>query len=78
MAEGGSALLIGFYEQVCFASTMKLDLETKLQKKIDIPVFHDDQHGTAVVTTAALMNALKITGKKAARYKITILHIRAS
>jgi malate dehydrogenase (oxaloacetate-decarboxylating) len=37
-------------------------IEEELKKRLDIPVFHDDQHGTAVVTTAALMNALKLRG----------------
>jgi malate dehydrogenase (oxaloacetate-decarboxylating) len=40
------------------------EIERKLKKRCDIPVFHDDQHGTAVVTLAALLNALKFTGKK--------------
>ena len=40
------------------------EIERKLKEKLDIPVFHDDQHGTAVITLAALKNALKITGKK--------------
>jgi malate dehydrogenase (oxaloacetate-decarboxylating) len=40
------------------------EIERKLKKRCDIPIFHDDQHGTAVVTLAALMNALKLTGKK--------------
>jgi len=39
------------------------EIERKLQEKCDIPVFHDDQHGTAIVVTAALINALKLTGK---------------
>jgi len=40
------------------------EIERKLKKLCDIPIFHDDQHGTAVVTAAALINALKLTGKK--------------
>ncbi len=40
------------------------EIETRLQELCDIPVFHDDQHGTAVVTAAALLNALKLVGKK--------------
>ncbi len=48
------------------------EIEERLQKEIDIPVFHDDQHGTAVVTTAALINALKIVGKKAEDIKIVV------
>lgn len=39
------------------------EIEEKLQKVSDIPIFHDDQHGTAVVVTAALLNALKVVGK---------------
>lgn len=39
------------------------EIEEKLKKKCDIPVFHDDQHGTAVVVSAALINATKLTGK---------------
>ena len=39
------------------------EIEQKLQEVCDIPVFHDDQHGTAIVVSAALINALKITGK---------------
>ena len=40
------------------------EIEKKLKQVCDIPVFHDDQHGTAVVTMAAMLNALKLTGKK--------------
>lgn len=40
------------------------EIEERLKKACDIPVFHDDQHGTAIVVTAALLNALKFTGKK--------------
>lgn len=40
------------------------EIERRLKESCDIPVFHDDQHGTAVVTLAALINALKLTGKK--------------
>jgi malate dehydrogenase (oxaloacetate-decarboxylating) len=39
-------------------------IEQKLKETMDIPIFHDDQHGTAIITLAALINALKITGKK--------------
>lgn len=39
------------------------EIEAKLKEKLDIPVFHDDQHGTAIVTLAAIMNALKLVGK---------------
>ena len=40
------------------------EIERKLKERCDIPIFHDDQHGTAVVVLAALINALKLTGKK--------------
>ena len=40
------------------------EIEERLKEELDIPVFHDDQHGTAVVTMAALFNALKIVGKR--------------
>ncbi len=42
-----------------------VEVERTLIKELDIPVFHDDQHGTAIVVTAAVMNALKVAGKKA-------------
>lgn len=40
------------------------EIEAKLKEKLDIPVFHDDQHGTAIVVGAAMMNAVKLAGKK--------------
>ena len=49
------------------------EIERELKKKLDIPVFHDDQHGTAVVTLAGLTNALKIVGKRFEDIKIAIL-----
>lgn len=48
------------------------EIETRLQKELDIPVFHDDQHGTAIVVAAALINALKIVGKKMENIKVVI------
>jgi malate dehydrogenase (oxaloacetate-decarboxylating) len=48
------------------------EIERKLQAKCDIPVFHDDQHGTAVITFAGLFNALKIVDKKLADVKIVM------
>tara|TARA_B100000575_G_scaffold293073_1_gene303341 strand:+ start:1 stop:2001 length:2001 start_codon:yes stop_codon:yes gene_type:complete len=47
-------------------------IENKLKKILDIPVFHDDQHGTAIITTAALINALDITKKKINKIKIVV------
>ncbi|MEX2382404.1 MAG: NAD-dependent malic enzyme [Opitutales bacterium] len=49
------------------------EIEEKLQKILDIPVFHDDQHGTAIVVLAALLNALKISGKKMNEIRILVL-----
>jgi malate dehydrogenase (oxaloacetate-decarboxylating) len=46
------------------------EIERKLKEKCDIPIFHDDQHGTAVITLAGLINALKIVGKKKEDVKI--------
>ena len=51
---------------------MSPDTEEKLKEILDIPVFHDDQHGTAIITTAALLNALDITKKKIDKVKIVI------
>lgn len=48
------------------------EIERKLKEKCDIPIFHDDQHGTAVVTLAGLINALKVVGKKKNEVKIVI------
>jgi malate dehydrogenase (oxaloacetate-decarboxylating)(NADP+) len=47
-------------------------IEKTLDESMDIPVFHDDQHGTAIITTAALLNALEINGKKVNELKIVI------
>lgn len=43
------------------------EIEKKLKEKCDIPIFHDDQHGTAIITLAGLTNALKVVGKKKKR-----------
>ena len=48
------------------------EIEKKLQEALDIPVFHDDQHGTAIITTAGLMNVLELTGKKVDEIKIVV------
>lgn len=48
------------------------EIERKLKERCDIPVFHDDQHGTAVVTAAALLNALKFTGRKIENIKVVM------
>ena len=46
------------------------EIERKLKEKCDIPIFHDDQHGTALITLAGLLNALKVVGKKKEDVKI--------
>lgn len=51
----------------CFA------IEERLKEELDIPVFHDDQHGTAIVTLAGLINAMKVTGKTLAESKIVTI-----
>ena len=48
------------------------EIERKLKEKCDIPIFHDDQHGTAVITLAGLVNALRIVGKKKEDVKIVL------
>ncbi len=48
------------------------EIEDRLKKELDIPVMHDDQHGTAIITAAGLLNALKINGKKIENLKIVV------
>ena len=48
------------------------EIEKKLKEKCDIPVFHDDQHGTAIITLAGLTNALKVAGKKKEDVKVVV------
>ncbi len=48
------------------------EIETRLKKLLDIPVFHDDQHGTATVVLAGLLNALKVVGKRIDEVKVVI------
>ncbi len=48
------------------------EIEKKLKEKCDIPIFHDDQHGTAIVTLAGLVNALRVVGKKKEDVKLVI------
>lgn len=54
------------------------EIEERLKEELEIPVFHDDQHGTAVVVLAALINALKITGKKMEEIKLVVNGIGAA
>jgi malate dehydrogenase (oxaloacetate-decarboxylating)(NADP+) len=48
------------------------EIETRLKAMLDIPVFHDDQHGTAIISAAGLLNALEITGKKIQNIKMVV------
>jgi malate dehydrogenase (oxaloacetate-decarboxylating)(NADP+) len=48
------------------------EVETRLKAMLDIPVFHDDQHGTAIISGAGLLNALEITGKKIGEVKLVV------
>ena len=54
------------------------EIEDRLKASLDIPVFHDDQHGTAVVTLAALLNAVKITGKRLEDLNVLIVGLGAA
>jgi malate dehydrogenase (oxaloacetate-decarboxylating)(NADP+) len=54
------------------AAPQCFEIERLLKEELDIPVFHDDQHGTAIITTAGLMNVLELTGKKVEEIKIVI------
>src|SRR2546430_4546813 len=52
------------------ASPACFEIEERLKKEMNIPVFHDDQHGTAIISAAALINALEIAGKKIGEVKL--------
>jgi malate dehydrogenase (oxaloacetate-decarboxylating) len=54
------------------------EIEERLKEELDIPVFHDDQHGTAVVVLAALINALKIVGKQMSEIKVVVNGVGAA
>ncbi len=54
------------------------EVEQRLAERLDIPVFHDDQHGTAVVVVAAVMNALKVVGKALGEIKIVVCGLGAA
>jgi len=54
------------------------EIEERLRNELDIPVFHDDQHGTAIVTLAALVNALKVVGKRLEDVKIVLTGVGAA
>ena len=48
------------------------EIEKKLKERCDIPIFHDDQHGTAVVTTAAMINAMRLTGRNIEKQEVVV------
>src|SRR6059036_3297867 len=54
------------------------EIEARLRKELDVPVFHDDQHGTAVVVLAALVNALKIVRKDVRRIRVVVTGVGAA
>jgi malate dehydrogenase (oxaloacetate-decarboxylating) len=54
------------------------EIESRLQELLDIPVFHDDQHGTAIVVTAAFLNALKLVGKRPADARVVLTGVGAA
>jgi malate dehydrogenase (oxaloacetate-decarboxylating) len=54
------------------------EIESRLQERLDIPVFHDDQHGTAIVTTAAFLNALKLVDKHAGDVNVVMTGVGAA
>ncbi|GAC1408848.1 MAG: ACT domain-containing protein [Actinomycetota bacterium] len=54
------------------------EVEERLRAELDIPVFHDDQHGTAVVTAAALMNAVRVAGRKLEDVRVVVLGMGAA
>ncbi|HYM44561.1 MAG TPA: NAD-dependent malic enzyme [Solirubrobacteraceae bacterium] len=53
-------------------------IEDRLKQELDIPIFHDDQHGTAVVVMAALLNAVKLTGRRMEELKVLIIGLGAA
>ncbi len=55
-----------------------VEIETRLKSELDIPVFHDDQHGTAVVCLAALINSLKVVGKDKSKIRLVVSGIGAA
>jgi len=54
------------------------EIETRLAEELDIPIFHDDQHGTAIVVIAGLLNALKVVGKRMSKVRIVVNGIGAA
>ena len=61
-----------------FSAPRCFEIEERLKEELSIPVFHDDQHGTAIVTLAGLINGLKITGKKKEDIKVVVNGVGAA
>ena len=59
-------------------SSVCFEIESRLQNELNIPVFHDDQHGTAIVVLAGLINSLKVLKKKKNEIKVVILGLGAA
>ncbi len=69
------ALLAGSFGGVNLediAAPRCFEIERRLKQRCDIPIFHDDQHGTAIVTLAAVLNALKVTGKRIEEVRLAV------
>jgi len=65
----------GYYHVIYYsvAPSAIVEIERRLIEELDIPVFHDDQHGTAIVTTAAIINSCKLLGKKIEDLKVCMI-----
>ena len=72
------ATRIGFIQAVATAAGAPPAAVEELKKRMNIPVFHDDQHGTAIVTLAALDNALKVVGKVPGDIKVVVAGVGAA
>ena len=71
-AFGGVDAIFGGVNLEDIAAPRCFEIERKLKERCDIPIFHDDQHGTAVITLAGLTNALKVVGKRLEDVRIVI------
>ena len=70
--EGKCVLFKAFGDVDDISAPRCFEIEKKLKEKCDIPIFHDDQHGTAIITLAGLTNALRLVGKKKEDVKIVV------
>lgn len=74
----GIAPVFGGINLEDIAAPRCFEVERRLKKRLDIPVFHDDQHGTAVVTTAAFINAMKVVDKDPEKVKVVVSGVGAA